>query len=64
MAVNNTAQNDDLVQVPREEEIRQSIAQLQNNKAPEEDEITEEMLAGEPIVQWLTQLSHAEYMRL
>ena len=58
------AQNDDLVQIPRKEEIRQAIVQLQNNKAPGEDEITAEMLAGEPIVQWMTQLSHAEYMGL
>ena len=53
--------NDDLVQVPSEEEIREAKVQLKNNKAQGEDENMVEMLkhGGESIVQWLTRLSHS-----
>lgn len=49
--VNNMTGNDHLVQVPREEEIREAIVQLKN-KAQGEDEVMVEMLklGGEPIV--------------
>ena len=59
--VKNMTGNDDLVQVLREEEIREAIAQLKNNNAQREDEIMAEMLklGIKPTVQWLTQLSHS-----
>ena len=55
----NMTGDDDLVCIPSEDEIREAISQLKNNKALGEDEITAEMvkLGGEPVVQWLTRLS-------
>lgn len=40
--VNSMIENGKLVCVPTKEEIREAIAQLNNNKAPGEKEITQE----------------------
>ena len=52
-------QEEDLALEPSQQEIREAINQLKQNKAPGVDEITAEMLklGGEPIVHWLTRLS-------